>query len=256
MTRRFEGKVAIVAGGSSGIGAAVAHGLAAEGAKVAVVASASLDKAAAVADAIGAAGGEASAYVADVRDAGACLRLAEEVGRRWGTLDLLFNGAGIFFPTPAGGADAKACADLVNVNVIGVWNMVAAAVPMMAESGGGRIVNVSSTAAFIGVNGFALYCASKAAVSMMTRALAAELAPQRIAINAIAPGNTATPMNAEVRANPDAMAAMLRMTPSGTAFTDVADMASIALFLLSDDARAVHGATWLADEGISAAIGG
>ena len=91
---------------------------------------------------------------------------------------------------------------------------------------------------------------------MMTRALAAELAPQRIAINAIAPGNTATPMNAEVRANPDAMAAMLRMTPSGTAFTDVADMASIALFLLSDDARAVHGATWLADEGISAAIGG
>ncbi len=255
MSGRFKDKVAIVAGGSSGIGEAVARGLAAEGARVAVVASSRLEKAASVADSIVAAGGEASAYVANVREAAECKRLSEAVEERWGGVDLLFNAAGVFFPTPAGGADPGAAAELVGVNVLGAWNMLDAVVPRMRRRGGGRIVNVSSTAAMIGVKGFALYCASKAAVAMMTRALAAELAPDGIAINAIAPGNTATPMNADVRSNADAMAAMLKMTPSGTAFSDVADISSIALFLLSDEARAVHGATWLADEGISAAIG-
>jgi 3-oxoacyl-[acyl-carrier protein] reductase len=125
----------------------------------------------------------------------------------------------------------------------------------MKRRGGGRIVNLASTAGQIGVKGFALYSASKAAISMMTRALAAELAPHGIAINAVAPGNTATPMNAGVRADAAVSEAMRQITPSGVAFSDVADIAAIVLFLLSERAKAVHGATWLADEGISAAIG-
>ncbi len=144
---------------------------------------------------------------------------------------------------------------MIDTNVVGLWNAINAVTPAMERRGGGRIVNLASVAAITGVRGFSIYCASKAAVAMMTRALAAELAPLGIAINAVAPGNTATPMNASVRADPAMSEAMRAITPSGQAFSDVEDIAGIVTFLLSDAARPVHGAVWLADEGISAAIG-
>lgn len=255
MNQDFNGKVAIVTGGSSGIGQAVAEGLARRGASVAVVASSSVGKAARVAEAIVAAGGTARPFAVDVREAEAVALLIAEVEETFGGIDLLVNAAGVFHPTPAGETPAADAARLIDINVTGVWNAINAAAPAMRRRGGGRIVNLASTAATIGVRGFALYCASKAAVAMMTRALAAELAPDAIAVNAVAPGNTATPMNAGVRADPAASEGMRRLTPSGNTFSDVADIAGIVLFLLSDAAAPVHGATWLADEGISAAIG-
>ncbi|RVQ68788.1 SDR family oxidoreductase [Croceicoccus ponticola] len=255
MTRAFEGKVAIVTGGSSGIGQAVALALADGGAHVAVVASSSPTKAEAVAAAIIAVGGSAAGFVADVRDAPALAMLVAAVEETFGGVDILVNAAGVFYPTPVTGIEPMSAAQLIDINVTGVWNAIDAAVPAMRRRGGGRIVNLASVAATIGIKGFALYCASKAAVAMMTRALAAELAPENIAINAVAPGNTATPMNADVRADPAMTEGMRQMTPSGTAFSDVADIAGIVLFLLSDAARPVHGAVWLADEGISVAIG-
>lgn len=255
MSGEFDGKVAIVTGGSSGIGEVVARALAREGASVAVVASSSLDKAASVTRDIEAEGGTARPFAADVRDAKAVECLVAEVESVFGGVDLLVNGAGVFIPTPAGGTDHAGASRMIDINVMGAWNAVSSVVPAMKRRGGGRIVNFSSTAATIGVKGFSLYCASKAAVSMMTRALAAELAPDGIAINAIAPGNTATPMNADVRANEEASDAIRRMTPSGVAFSEAEAIADIVLFQLSDRAKAVHGATWLADEGVSAAIG-
>jgi 3-oxoacyl-[acyl-carrier protein] reductase len=229
--------------------------LAREGAAVAVVASTSHQKAEAVSRAITSAGGNAKAFAADVRDGAATVRLVEEVQQAFGGIALLVNAAGVFFPTPAGETPAGDAARLIDINVTGTWNAINSVVPAMKQRGGGRIVNLSSTAGQIGIKGFSLYCASKAAISMMTRALAGELAPHGIAINAVAPGNTATPMNEGVRADPAVAEAMRNMTPSGVGFSDVADIASIVLFLLSDRAKAVHGATWLADEGISAAIG-
>lgn len=255
MSGEFAGKVAIVTGGSSGIGQAVAEALAAAGAHVAVVASSSLDKAEAVAGAIVANGGSAIGVAADVRDATAFAALVATVEQRFGGVDLLVNAAGVFYPTPVAGGDPAAGARMIDINVSGLWNAISATVPAMQRRGGGRIVNLASVAAFVGIKGFALYCASKAAVAMMTRALAAELAPDNIAVNAVAPGNTATPMNAGVRADPAMAEGMRQMTPSGIAFSDVADIAGIVLFLLSERARPVHGAVWLADEGISAAIG-
>jgi 3-oxoacyl-[acyl-carrier protein] reductase len=253
----FTGKVVIVTGGSSGIGACVARALAARGAKVAVLASSNIAKALPVVQEIESKGGNARCYALDVRDDEAVRALVASVEQDLGPVEILVNAAGIFLPSPPGETDPAVVHDMIDINIKGTWNCIQAVVPTMKKHGG-RILNFSSVAGTIGVKGFALYCASKAAIVMMTRVLASELAASGIRINAIAPGNTETPMNGALRSDPamkDALEAMNRMTPSGTTFSQAEDIAAIAVFLLSNAARPIHGATLVADEGISAAIG-
>jgi 3-oxoacyl-[acyl-carrier protein] reductase len=254
---RFVDKIAVVTGGSQGIGERIAERLGREGATVAVVASSDLAKAQRVADRIISAGGTASAHVADVRNGGQLRAVIDQVAAREGRIDLLVNCAGVYFPTPAGKTDDAAIDRIVDINLKGPFHAINAVVPHMLAAGGGKIVNMASVAALMGVGTYALYCATKSGVSLMTRALAVELAPHGINVNAIAPGNTATPMNENIRTDPahrpmlDAMAAR---TPSGRVYSDPDDIAGLALYLLSDDARAMHGSTVLIDEGFSAGI--
>jgi 3-oxoacyl-[acyl-carrier protein] reductase len=258
MTARFEGRVAVNTGGSSGIGATIARRLAEEGATVLVVASRDAAKAAEVARAIAAAGGRAEGVAADVRDADAVRALADGIVAFHGRIDIWVNAAGLFLPSPPGETDTSVLDLMIDTNVKGTWNGVQAVVPHMKRAGGGKILNFSSVAGLTAFKGFALYSASKAATAMMTRVLAAELAPFDINVNAIAPGNTATPMNEGMRSDPAQAAileAMQAMTPSNRTFSDPDEIAAAALFLLSDAARPIHGSTLLVDEGISAALG-
>lgn len=245
-------KVVIVSGGSQGIGEAIARLYAQEGAHVAVLSSSSLEKAQDVVDGITAAGGVARPYVCDVRNSAQVAALVVDVERELGPVDILLNAAGVFYPTPAGATPEEDFDRMVDINLKGTWNCIGAVVPGMKARKRGKIVCMASVASVYGVATYAVYCATKAAVVQMVRALALELAPLGIQINAISPGNTASPMNAALRNNPSAMQAMTAITPSGRAFSSVGDIAAVALFLASDDSRAMHGSCLLADEGISA----
>ncbi len=193
---KLDGKVAFITGGSQGIGEQTALLFGREGAKVAVLASGSLAKAEAVAAKIRAAGGKASAPVADVRDTAAVARAVAEVVAAHGPIDILVNSAGIFPPTPAGATDEATYDNVMDINVKGTWNAICAVAPSMRARKTGWIVSVSSVLGAMALGNYAMYCASKAAVNMMTRSLSIEFGRDGVHVNAIAPGNTATPMNA------------------------------------------------------------
>lgn len=254
----LEGKVALVTGGSSGIGKASALRLAKAGAKVAVVASSSVSKAQEVVAQIEAEGGTGAAYAVDMRNAADVASLVKRVAADLGGIDVLVTSAGIFLPTPIGEADLDVFNQMVDVNIKGTFYAINAVSPIMKDAGGGKIICISSAADRIGIGGFSTYCATKAAVSQMVKTLAIELAGHNININAVSPGNTATPMNDAMRNDPaqrGLLDALTNMTPSQTNFTQPADIAEIVLFLAeSPGSSAMHGSCLLADEGLSAGV--
>ena len=254
---RLEEKVALVTGGSAGIGEAIAHRFAAEGAAVAVVASADLGKAERVAGAIERAGGTARAFCADIARVDEVERVVAAVLDTFGRVDILVNCAGIVEVTPAGETDEASYDRIMDINVKGTFFCVNALVPHMKERRSGRIINISSIGGLMGNATRSVYCASKAGVIALTKALACELAPHGIHVNAIAPGHTATPGNAHLRTDPSFAAdieTITARTPSGRAWSEPDDMARAALFLACDDSRAMHGAIMVVDEGYTAGI--
>ncbi|GAA0319414.1 SDR family NAD(P)-dependent oxidoreductase [Streptomyces polychromogenes] len=186
-----ESRVALVTGSSSGIGAAVAERLAAEGIRVVVNSAHSAE-----------AGGELAArlpdavYVrGDVSDAEDARRIVQAAIDAYGRLDILVNNAGVtrFIPLDdLEAADAKAWREIFDVNVIGAWQMITAAVPHLRASGAGSVVNISSVSATRALGSSVPYAVSKAAVNHMTRLLASQLGPS-VRVNAVAPGLIDTP---------------------------------------------------------------
>lgn len=254
----LEGKVAVVTGGSSGIGKSVALRLAAGGAKVAVVASGNIGKAQEVVREIEAAGGAGAAYAADVRKPGDLARLVEEVEGALGPINILVTSAGIFLPTPIGEADLDTFDQMVDVNLKGSFYTVNAVVPGMKKLGGGKIVCMSSAADRLGIAGFSTYCATKGGVTQMVKSLALELAPLNININAVSPGNTATPMNSAMRNDPEQrslLEALNAATPSQNNFSSSDDVAELVYFLVaSPGSNGMHGSSVVCDEGLSAGV--
>ena len=196
---KLEGKVAFVSGGSQGIGEETALLFGREGASVAILASSDLAKAEKVAQRIRVSGGKASAHAADVRDAKQVARVVSETNAAHGRIDILINCAGVFPPTPAADTPEDVYDRVMDINVKGSWNTICAIAPSMRERKTGWIVNVSSVLGTMALANYAVYCASKAAVNMMTRSLAIEFGRDGVHVNGIAPGNTATPMNENLR---------------------------------------------------------
>lgn len=247
---KLKDKIALVTGGSSGIGRATAELFAEEGATVVVASGSSLDKATVVADAIARRGGQAQPVMMDVRSPGMIADVVGTVMGRFGRIDILVNSAGVYLPTPLGGTAEDDFDALVATNLKGTFFTVQAVAEGMKRRRSGRIVNVASAVAYRGSAEYSVYSAVKAGVVMLTRGFARDLAPHDVAVNAIAPGNTETPLNATDRASDDIMETKRRATPSTRVYSPAEEMARAILFLADGQVRAMHGTTVLLDEGI------
>jgi 3-oxoacyl-[acyl-carrier protein] reductase len=251
---RFANKVVLVTGGSQGIGEATCQRFAAEGATVAVVASSSLDKAQRVVDAIVDAGGHAKPFRCDVTSVQEIKSLVDSVLAAFGQIDVLVNSAGVFYPTRIGQTDEAMFDRMCDINLKGCFFVCNAVVPHMIARSAGKIVNVASTAGIIGRRDYPVYCATKAGVIQMGKAMAVALAPRGINVNTIAPGNVETPMNEDIRTLPEFAAnraLIAERTPAKRLFADPDDIAEAALFLASDAALSMHGAVMVIDNGVT-----
>ncbi|HEU5194678.1 MAG TPA: glucose 1-dehydrogenase [Methylomirabilota bacterium] len=248
MNGRLEGKVTIVTGGAAGLGLAYARRFVAEGARV-VIADV-VDPAAALKRLD--APDVTHALRADVASFEDCTRLVEEARHRFGRVDVLVNNAAVFAtlrPTPLEAIPEAEWDRVMAVNVKGIWNCVRAVVPVMRAHGGGRIVNVASAIAHKGTAGLLHYVTSKGAVITMTRALARELGPDGISVNAVAPGLT---MSDTVLANPDIAAFQREAVLASRSLKREAvaeDLEGTVVFLASDDSAFMTGQTLVVDGG-------
>ena len=210
----LAGKAVLVTGASTGIGAGVAKGFAAQGARVAVHYNASEADARAVVEEIRAAGGDAVALRADVRSVEACRALVAEAHARLGALDVLVNNAGgVVKRHPLQDIDDALYDDIVNLNARSVFACSRAAIPIMQVQGGGAIISTTSVAARTGGGSKStLYAASKAFVSTFTRGLAKEVARHGIRVNAVAPGVIGKPDKSKTTPSHQ-LEASIKLTP-------------------------------------------
>lgn len=231
----LAGKAVLVTGASTGIGAAVAKGFAAQGARVVVHYNSSAAPAQQVVDEVHAAGGYAVALRADVRSVDACRALIAEAQRRLGALDVLVNNAGgVVKRHPLHEIDDALYDDIVNLNARSVFACSRAAVPIMQAQGGGVIVSTTSLAARSGGGSKStLYAASKAFVSTFTRGLAKEVARYGIRVNAVAPGVIGKPD--KLKTTPaHQLEASIKLTPMRRIGT-VEECVGTYLFLASNE---------------------
>jgi 3-oxoacyl-[acyl-carrier protein] reductase len=243
----LKGKVAVVTGASKGIGAAIAKGLGAAGAAVVVNYSSSKEGADRVVADIKAKGGRAVAVKGDIAKAEDVRQLFDETKKAFGTLDVLVNNAGVYKFIPLEEITEDEFHREFNINVLGTILATKEAVKHFGPNGG-SVINISSIAS-AGAPEAAVYSGSKGAVDAITRALAAELGPRRIRVNAIAPGGVETEgTQAGGIMGSDFEKAMIASTPLGR-FGQPDDIARIAVFLASDDAA------WLTGERLAASGG-
>ena len=248
---RLANKVALITGGTSGIGAATAELFAREGARVGITGR-SEERGREVAAKIEKNGGKAIFILTDVRLAVDCRRAVDETVHAFGRLDVLFNNAGVYYPHNALDCSEEEWDLQLDINLKGAFLMSKYALPGMIAQGGGVIINNSSGWGLVGGDRAVAYCASKGGMVLMTKAMAIDHGRQGIRVNCICPGDVETPMLPE-----DARLRGLDWTtylagcanrPMGRIGTSE-EIAKAALFLASDDSSFMTGSTLVVDGG-------
>lgn len=246
----LQGKVAIVTGGSLGIGAGIVQRLAQEGAAVTLDYHTHADPANAIARAITDAGGKALVVQADVSQADDVRKLVSQTVAAFGRLDILVNNAGIEMPTPFLEVAEDAFNRQIAVDLKGPYFAAqAAARQMIAQHNGGVIINISSVHEDLPMVGNAVYCAAKGGLRMLTRTLANELAPYNIRIVNVGPGAIQTPINAATLSDPAKIQALLAEIPLKRLGIP-RDVADCVAWLASDQASYITGTTIFVDGGL------
>ena len=246
MSSRLQGKVALISGGARGMGAAHARRFVAEGARVVIGDVLDVDGKEVAAEL-----GDAAEFVhLDVTDEASWGAAVATTVERFGQLNVLVNNAGIVHVMPLAMTDVDDFRRVVEVNQVGVFLGMKAAIPAMADSPPGSIVNISSLAGLIGAPGHVAYCASKWAVRGMTKVAALEVAPLGIRVNSIHPGLIDTPMF-DVYRNLGIGERASEGIPLGR-LAEAEDVSELALFLASDESRYSTGSEFVIDGGLSA----
>jgi 3-oxoacyl-[acyl-carrier protein] reductase len=251
----LRNRVALIIGGSGGIGEAIARKFASEGATCAIVASSNIRNANKIAREIKR---KSKGYTCDITKPAEVNKLVAKVLKNHGKIDILVNSAGIFVPTPAGGTKTSDLNKMIDVNLKGTLHVINAVVPHMKARKRGNIINMASVAGVRALPQYGVYCASKAAIVMLTKVLATELSRDGIHVNSISPGNTESPMNDYVRNDPEykpILDFMEKLTPSGRTYSKPEEQAEMALFLASPKTgKAIYGANFVVDEGFAAGL--
>lgn len=248
MELRFDDKVALVTGGSSGLGQAIALGFGESGASVVVTYRSRSDEAAAVVRHVEAEGGRAIAFQGDTRIKADVDRIVEGAISHFDKVDILVNNAGVLINTPFVDISEDEWDLVLETNLKGYFLFGQAVARHMIDRRAGHIVNVSSTRQIQAHPANASYCASKGGIFMLTRVMATELAPHGIRVNSIAPGTIPTNLNPELLQDEELVRRRLSTIPTRQ-FGKPKDVVAATLLLASDQADFINGASLMIDGG-------